>query len=206
MKKYKVKNIFGETYILDRKELFDYVDEIKKYIRVNNFRSLKYICSSNIILSGKNGSFTVYKKQVEIKRYCGYRGEYFYSKEIEKIYASHFLEIRDRHGYSIDIDELNESYLKSRGLKNKKSKFRKAKKYTYSHLVPAGWKSEFSQNIKAKEHGVNIRSKREKKIVYYLSKNYDKYTRKNMGKTESWKNKKIKKQYLKNQNNARRFT
>ena len=204
MKYYYLENYLDNKYLLNKKEIFDLFDRLiiinrYKITRYNVSYMLSYILKDDLSFKYGEGSYKTDKFRIITKRYNADPDSGYY-ESIEYWSCNAYCVIKNFNGYKVDIEKFKKEYIQSR-FHNKKEKNRRYKKDRFYRArikkqYADGWKREYSDFLKSKECDYKIRKKRlndiKSKFIYYSDDVKIRYSQK------SWKQKKIKKQYMKN--------
>lgn len=189
---YKIKTALGQTFFLNNKiELFDFFD----YLRERR-KSISSACGDNFNIHKDVGAMIVGWETVVYEHYTAESPIY-----VENIYI-----IEDRHRFIVDYVKLEKEYNQSRGIKPYTRRqwvtgtgtraYRKPLRSKMYKEAQRSGKPEFAQLLADKREGVKVRAKRFCDLKWQHVKLYDDELYRNDG-VKSWKDKKIKKQWMK---------
>lgn len=190
---YKITTVYGKVfYANNKKELFAFFDEIGGYWSINSK------CGANFNISKEKGAVII---GYEIIETFGYKNHV-------PVYASSKYIIQDRHRYLVDYGQLSREYKESRNVKFYQSRFRlgeprgfrderKPLRNAQFKESKHSYKKEYNDLLGAKNEGVKVRNKRLSDLKYRFVRLYDDECYRSY-KTKSWKDKKARKQWQKN--------
>lgn len=199
--RYKIECLFSNTFFLYSKEdLFDFFDNVLKYNRFDD--AFNYSFEKNFI-SGyfvESFGFKYEKRGTD-------ENPYYYEKEIRE-YSNSIYIIKDENNFVVDYDKIYSEYIQSRNLFKKKksnnydlnrgtSKRRRTLKSFRRKDYAHSYKRLYSLSVYDKELKVKVRDKPQSIMRNKLIFDYD-YMFYEKNRPTSWKNKKIKKQWMKN--------
>lgn len=193
---YTIISIHNKKYKEHSKEaLFKIVDDFGLNKFVNYFKEYFFMSSTE-------GSF-IYK-EYKSKKYDNY--ENVFIEEDKKIYSNAYYIILGEDGYPINLNNFLSDYKQSRKIIDKsygwKQKNRGTQKYRNrckkENKRSSGIIQEYINLLETKEYGVKVRSKRLNLMFsIYIAGRYEDYQGRMYVDNKTWKNNKVKKQWLK---------